>query len=535
MSEPKPTATASLPADLYPTPPTSPLSAKVANRPAPGKAVKSPNFEPSIDLVASSASSLNQKEHVRPVTPVESEASDEDESEHEKESKLNEWTAALSLSEMKCGAVKQKTNEPCNNMISMKKKERMEDIIKLLWDPKISPQVAETHLDALAKLIHCHYHDHPPLREARVSEWLAVLPGGPRSPSLQKRLRNMLGSAPTKCTSNRRDGQPCGYSLKKEKRFYCDKTIKLMIRMAIEPDQDDEPIEVLAAVLQYHMLCHHHNARPYKQRDDWASRISDFRKACENEKKFQKQKEITAQNDIEHKPKPSSTEEGTLISPPSTRTRDETSKEPSTYWAYRDKKFETSRFDILGKGDMAEEDAISTEAICNIARELLNTDPKRPSENEVNDGYVYLYQVPGNDSLVKIGFTTRDVTTRHEEWKQSCHRVPTVHFPTAATCKAVPHARRLERLVHAELMEQRVRIYCERCEKQHIEWFEVSVAKGIEVIEKWSRWMEGRPYEKRKTRAVVKWYLKEIEVERLADVSKFLQELQEAVKQSATS
>jgi hypothetical protein len=61
--------------------------------------------------------------------------------------------------------------------------------------------------------------------------------------------------------------------------------------------------------------------------------------------------------------------------------------------------------------------------------------------------------------------------------------------------RKVPHAHRVERLVHLELGEQRVTKKCEACGKDHREWFEVEASKeGVarvdEVVKRWVGWAE---------------------------------------------
>ncbi|KAK8142576.1 hypothetical protein G3M48_008557, partial [Beauveria asiatica] len=122
-----------------------------------------------------------------------------------------------------------------------------------------------------------------------------------------------------------------------------------------------------------------------------------------------------------------------------------------------------------------------------------------PLKNEVNDGFIYLYKVPGNDNLVKIGFNTDSVDVRVKTWRKKCHREAHVLHATDSR-ERVPHAHRVERLVHAELMERRVRHYCERCTAQHVEWFEAEVEEAAAVMDKWSCWMRTRPEQRRMTR-----------------------------------
>ncbi|KAF2854162.1 DUF1766-domain-containing protein [Plenodomus tracheiphilus IPT5] len=61
--------------------------------------------------------------------------------------------------------------------------------------------------------------------------------------------------------------------------------------------------------------------------------------------------------------------------------------------------------------------------------------------------------------------------------------------------RKVPHAMRVERLIHLELGEQRVVKQCEACGKEHREWFEVEASKeGVkrvdEVVKRWVEWAE---------------------------------------------
>jgi hypothetical protein len=63
--------------------------------------------------------------------------------------------------------------------------------------------------------------------------------------------------------------------------------------------------------------------------------------------------------------------------------------------------------------------------------------------------------------------------------------------------RKVPHAHRVERLIHLELGAQRVVKQCDACGKSHKEWFEVEASKeGVrsvdEVVRRWCEWAEQR-------------------------------------------
>lgn len=61
----------------------------------------------------------------------------------------------------------------------------------------------------------------------------------------------------------------------------------------------------------------------------------------------------------------------------------------------------------------------------------------------------------------------------------------------------VPHAHKVERLIHIELADRRVRRDCEACGKEHREWFEIDGTRaGVRdvdaVVRRWVRWSEGK-------------------------------------------
>jgi len=124
-----------------------------------------------------------------------------------------------------------------------------------------------------------------------------------------------------------------------------------------------------------------------------------------------------------------------------------------------------------------------------------------------------------NTILLKIG-RANNVHRRMNEWSRQCgYRlslvryypyVPSTPSPTpspqtspaqsrrhssAGGVRKVPHAMRVERLIHLELGEQRVVKKCEACGKDHREWFEVEASKeGVrkvdEVVKRWVDWAE---------------------------------------------
>lgn len=61
--------------------------------------------------------------------------------------------------------------------------------------------------------------------------------------------------------------------------------------------------------------------------------------------------------------------------------------------------------------------------------------------------------------------------------------------------RKVPHAHRVERLIHIELADKRVKRLCVGCGKEHREWFEVEASRegvrGVDaVVRRWVGWGE---------------------------------------------
>lgn len=117
-----------------------------------------------------------------------------------------------------------------------------------------------------------------------------------------------------------------------------------------------------------------------------------------------------------------------------------------------------------------------------------------------------------NTMLLKIGRAS-NVQRRMNEWNRQCgYNLSLIRFypylpssplpsrvnatslpPSPSTPHKVPHAHKVERLIHLELAERRVKRDCESCGKEHREWFEIESSrdglKGVdEVIRRWTEW-----------------------------------------------
>jgi hypothetical protein len=160
---------------------------------------------------------------------------------------------------------------------------------------------------------------------------------------------------------------------------------------------------------------------------------------------------------------------------------------------------------------------------------------KKLNPSDLKSGFIYLYWFPGNFGYVKIGMTTRSIQIRLEEWIRQCGH-------DASSCgqevdiwnqlegmqhaAAVPHVKRVETLVHAELRDVRFKeVGCKgpKCGRTHKEWFKVDVEHAKKVVGKWSNWVGGKPYEEPK-RGRKKWVLKDSVVEE--EIEKLIEPLE---------
>ncbi|KAI4125966.1 MAG: hypothetical protein LQ338_003992 [Usnochroma carphineum] len=145
---------------------------------------------------------------------------------------------------------------------------------------------------------------------------------------------------------------------------------------------------------------------------------------------------------------------------------------------------------------------------------------RRPSST-VHDSSLSAKQESSNPGsakiLLKIGRAS-NVQRRMNEWTRQCgYNLSLIRFypyiPSSAQApstraspasqtpqvspRKVPHAHKVERLIHLELAEKRVKRDCETCGKEHREWFQVSgdrqgVKAVDEVIRRWVQWAETR-------------------------------------------
>lgn len=148
------------------------------------------------------------------------------------------------------------------------------------------------------------------------------------------------------------------------------------------------------------------------------------------------------------------------------------------------------------------------------ASDLLELPSNRPANDRRPSDVLQRYASEKRDPshtktvLLKIG-RAENVHRRLSQWSKQCsynitliryypYQPATTHRPqTQSPPRKVPHVHRVERLIHVELAEKRVKEQwpCENCGREHREWFEIEASRdGLravdEVIRRWVAWAE---------------------------------------------
>ena len=121
-------------------------------------------------------------------------------------------------------------------------------------------------------------------------------------------------------------------------------------------------------------------------------------------------------------------------------------------------------------------------------------------------GYVYALSMKQYPGYVKIGRTGVSIEERRKA-VESCAGC-TLHVFNQNDFYPVPNYERVESLIHEELRNERRKFACP-CRKKatgsdlpmHDEWFAISEAKAVEVVDRWRKWMHSGPYTELKLRS----------------------------------
>jgi len=443
----------------------------------------------------------------------------------------------LGLDTGKCGGFAYSQNRPCRRPASGGEEQIDHQIQSMINLRRSSPEL-QVELIKLVMLVHCRDHKRDNYRgrpkESRVEDWTLVFPADededPLLVPIEVQIEKALGEIPIECIWKAQDSK-CMVAIGGQRVQNCTKTL----RKIIEPEiyLDDSNLEYLLKVLEINMYCKTHNRnKTFSEVASWKSQIIQIREQANSG--LQPGREI--QTNKEDQPQQLVTQESKAIAiknldSPGIEAEPLSNLEaswllslkagidPATFWP---EAFDTSPFEKVRPYEDDYADKSEFNRIQRTIREGLDWKDRL-------DGYIYLYQVEGNEGFVKLGYTSRTINTRHQEWTDSCNREIKSLYPLSShSVVKLPNARRIEALCHAELHNRRVRTYCNGCLKDHIEWFEVSPEYAVSIINKWSKWMMTGPYYARPLRGVTKCYLQAEEQRRTNNMDEFMKEISEA-------
>jgi hypothetical protein len=369
-------------------------------------------------------------------------------------------------------------------------------------DANSSVPRASEQLEILAGLTLCKYHGQAEPKAARIKVWEKAFPVGDekavRIKPIEDLIKSELGCFPYASeytclgVEPGYDSTPCMFRIGGKGVLKGKKTVALIVKPEYYSHDDNLPS--LLKVLASNMFCYGHTGQIPERVAKWTSRITAIYRGY---------------------PMPDRPLSNTGLSR-------EFEGNPAEFWVDAD---DTSAFVTK-----IEKDRPSNNLACySLVREKLMEPLKDP---ELDHGYVYAYEVEGNEGFVKIGFTTKTIERRSAQWKFECDRVPKVIYPLGPAEK-IPHANRVEALCLAELKYKNVIVICKACPKRHIEWVQVPAAEVIAVIQKWTKWIATAPFKDSKSQLtrwernpkITPWVLRDDEEQRTDDMPKFMQEI----------
>ncbi|ETN39980.1 uncharacterized protein HMPREF1541_04255 [Cyphellophora europaea CBS 101466] len=108
--------------------------------------------------------------------------------------------------------------------------------------------------------------------------------------------------------------------------------------------------------------------------------------------------------------------------------------------------------------------------------------PLKINQEQYKWGWIYIFDWPRAPGFLKIGYAKASAEKRTDKWGL-CHPESTLLYHVEL---AFPE--RMEKLIHAELADQRHRLrdICSRCKEKHTEWFAVTIEKAQRIARDWS-------------------------------------------------
>ena len=325
----------------------------------------------------------------------------------------------------------------------------------------------------LARKWHCKSHPGVIYADDRAREWLALFPGGPPAAAItttspfdeaQMKAKELLRPLSSQCpVIAESTGKRCRKPIAGRNMRHCDNLADEIARLAV--NLDDEKLKVSLELLDLAGRCSVHKKLNAARVAKWLSQIRDITRGLPRA--------------------------AALVGPSSTPALQSlTEFEQDICSRSTPSGHDESPLRIVDRSDEPRDHESIRQRVTSKWRE-----PLTEEERAVERGFLYAYTVRENPKYVKIGYTSRDVNTRHIEWQTACDRQMAAAYPVdSKDAVLVPYPRRAEALCHAELEDCRVRVACGPCRVQHEEWFEVSWEVAVDVIQKWTTRLTKDPY-----------------------------------------
>lgn len=118
-----------------------------------------------------------------------------------------------------------------------------------------------------------------------------------------------------------------------------------------------------------------------------------------------------------------------------------------------------------------------------------------PSASKFGSVYIFTYKHDAFRGMIKIGYTSRSIDQRLNEWDDCGHGAPRL----LDSSNNVRHPERAELLTHFQLMKHWYAMrWCNYHGQAHIEWFKADASTASLIIQSWSLWMQrSNPYDRR--------------------------------------
>jgi hypothetical protein len=130
--------------------------------------------------------------------------------------------------------------------------------------------------------------------------------------------------------------------------------------------------------------------------------------------------------------------------------------------------------------------SVNKDLIKKIKAPLALEEAAEPSEHA---GFLYVMRHPSNPDHLKIG-VSKHPPVRAVSLSRCYPGASMLAYTTL-----IPHAHRVESLVHAELALLRRKETCGYCETEHGEWFEITLDLALEAVGRWAKWILTCPYD----------------------------------------